>query len=67
VAGFEGILDRHLRVDTFGRKTGLCQVDVIESEGFYKTGDNSQRALEPFFEEVFDKYGLDRPVRAPVL
>jgi hypothetical protein len=42
VAGFEGILVRHLRADAFGRKTGLCQVDIIESEGFYK--DNSQQS-----------------------
>jgi hypothetical protein len=60
VAGLEGVLDRHLRVDAFGSKRGLCQQDVIESTGFFKDGDNSKQVLEPFFEDLFDKCGLDR-------
>jgi len=66
VAGLEGILDRHLRVDAFGRKRGLCQKDIIESEGFFKEGDDSRQVLEPFFEELFDICGLDRPIKTTV-
>jgi hypothetical protein len=66
VAGLEGIRDRYLCVDAFGRKRGLCQVDIIESEGVFKSGDNSQQVLEGFFEEVFDKCGLDRPPKVPI-
>jgi hypothetical protein len=66
VAGLEGVLDRHLRVDAFGRKSGLCQEEIIESEGFFKAGDNAQQVLEPFFESLFDKCGLDRPIKASV-
>ncbi|MFY9559604.1 MAG: hypothetical protein WAQ52_05155 [Terriglobales bacterium] len=66
VAGFEGVRDRHLLEDNFRRKRGLCLVDVIEFEGSFKSGDNAQQILEPFFEEVFEKCGLERPARAPV-
>jgi hypothetical protein len=62
VAGVEGVLNRYLRQDAFGRKSGTCQIDLIESEGFFKAGDDPKAVLEPFFEEVYDKCGLDRPV-----
>lgn len=66
VAGLEGVHDRCLRVDHFGRKIGLCQESVIEFVGSYKTGEKSQQVLETFFEEVFDKCGLTRPAIAPI-
>ncbi len=44
-----------------GPAPATCQVDLIESEGLFKAGDNPKAVLEPFFEEVYDKCGLDRP------
>ncbi|MFZ0954036.1 MAG: hypothetical protein WAN17_17325 [Candidatus Sulfotelmatobacter sp.] len=60
VAGMEGVKNRHLREDRFGRRTGICLVNIIEEEGVLKSGDDPQKAIEPFFEEVFDKCGLRR-------
>jgi len=66
VAGMEGVKDRYLRRDAFGRQIGACMVDAIEEHGVFKSGDNPQDALEPFFEEVFDKCGLPRNSNAAV-
>jgi hypothetical protein len=62
----EGVKDRYLRRDAFGRQIGACMVDAIEAQGVFKSGDNPQDALEPFFEEVFDKCGLPRNSSAVV-
>jgi len=66
VAGFEGIRERYLRENIFGMKSGLCQLDVIESEGTFRAGDDAQLTIEPFFEKVFDQCGVDRPSKDPV-
>jgi hypothetical protein len=65
VAGMEGVQDRHLREDALGRKIGPCLVDVIESEGVFKSGDDARQTLEPFFEKFFEECGLERPSRLP--
>ena len=65
VAGVEGVLDRYLREDSF-RKSGVCSVPTIEVEKFFKLGDDPRDVLEPFFDEVFDKCGLTRPLRGTV-
>jgi hypothetical protein len=65
-AGAEEVLDRHLAADAFGRKSGLCSVPTIGVEEFFKIGDEPRDVLEHFFEEVFDKCGLTRPLRAAV-
>lgn len=66
VAGVEEVLDRHLREDNFGRRSGLCSVPTIEVEEFFKLGDDPRDVLEPFFEEVLDKCGLTRLLRTTV-
>jgi hypothetical protein len=66
ITGVEDILDRHLREDNFQRKSGLCSVPTIEVEEFFKLGDDPRDVLEPFFEEVFDKCGQTRGLRAAV-
>jgi hypothetical protein len=62
VAGVEDVLDRYLWEDNFRRKSGQCSVGTIEVEEFFKLGDNAQDVLSPFFEEVFDKCGMRRPL-----
>ncbi len=60
VAGMEGVRDRALYEDNLRRASGLCMSDVIEAEGTFNTGDDPVKALEPFFEGVFEACGVNR-------
>jgi hypothetical protein len=40
--------------------TGTAMDDFVEDSGIYAPGDNPTEALRPFFEKVFDCFGLQR-------
>jgi hypothetical protein len=43
---------------TFGR----CRANCVDDAGLYKKGDVATEVLRPFFERVFDKCNVRRPV-----
>lgn len=61
VVGIEGILNRKLYVPNGNRVWGPCLGDKIEYNGQYRKGDNIDKMLRPFFENVFDQCGGQRP------
>lgn len=62
IAGMEGLLNRRLALASNPhRNFGRCVVDRIEIDGTYEAGGDSKLVLVPFFEEVFDGCGAQRP------
>lgn len=58
VAGLEGVEGRYLPSrQGVGRGPGPCTEDVIEVTGAYRLGEGAADALQPFFEELYDKCG----------
>jgi hypothetical protein len=57
--GFEGVKGRQLVVRP--RTLGQCVSDRVEGSGSYVEGDVAATLLRPFFEEVYDSCGRQRP------
>lgn len=61
-AGFEGIHGRMLSLpDSFNRARGTAIENRVRDDGQFTLGKNPAEALRPFFEKVFDCFGLRRP------
>jgi hypothetical protein len=61
MVGIEGIKDDQLRIpNRYDRVWGPCLTDMVKREGLYRTGDDTAKLLDPFFNEVFDQCGLER-------
>lgn len=63
ICGMEGVLNRKLLIPgQFGHFEGpLCLADSIVKEGIYNPDEEAYVTLRPFFEEVFEECGIQRP------
>ena len=61
IAGMEEVEGRYLDSGTRFRAYGPCMKNVIEKDGIYRPGDDATLALRPFFDEIFDQCGTERP------
>jgi hypothetical protein len=61
--GFEGIKGRQLIVRN--RNLGQCVANLIEAAGSYGENDRAAELLRPFFEDVYDRCGRERPESKP--
>jgi hypothetical protein len=59
--GFEGISGRMFATrERYARGADTAIDDFVEDSGIYSPGDNAIEALRPFFEKIFDCFGLQR-------
>ena len=49
------------RIRTFPDPRGQCLVDTIVQEGTFAPGESPALALKPFFVDIYDKCGVERP------
>jgi hypothetical protein len=61
VAGMEGFKGRFLVKENSYMKRGPCMNELIETEGIFREGDTPAECLRPFFERVYDAFGMVRP------
>ncbi|ULA65733.1 MAG: hypothetical protein LZF86_240126 [Nitrospira sp.] len=67
IAGITGVKGRQLTVPPESgymdiRTDGpLCVSDSIEVEGTYRAGQTTKEAMLPFYTEIFEKCGMERP------
>ena len=59
-AGFEGISGRMLVLPSFDRARGTAVEGRVFAAGRFTLEDDPVKALRPFFEKVFDCFGLRR-------
>lgn len=69
-AGMVGIKGRHLGYTAppghyFSGEGPKCLTDLIEVSGVYDGSSTTTAALLPFFERLFEKCGLKRPMHLP--
>lgn len=61
IAGMEELEGRYLDSGARFRAYGPCMKNVIEKDGTYLPGDDAALSLRPFFDEIFDQCGTERP------
>jgi hypothetical protein len=62
IAGMEGLTGRRLVVNRREVYHARSHIDVVEAAGtFSGNEDEAKAALEPFFAEIFDAFGMHRP------
>jgi hypothetical protein len=61
IAGMEELEGRYLDSGTKFHAYGPCMKNVIEKDGIYRPGDDATLSLRPFFDEIFDQCGTERP------
>lgn len=63
VAGIVGVKGRYFNLQRYERLSGgqRCVSDLITAEGQYNCEPDPTQALLPFFDQVFEKCGLERP------
>ncbi len=67
IAGMEGLKGRSLYIPAPPGRTALpfppgsCVADDIVVEGLHSPDVAARHSLKPFFEEIYDKCGLERP------
>ena len=66
IAGMEGVNGRYfMPKDALQRKFGPCLSDIPQKEGIFNLEDDPAKALEPFFELVWDQCQVERPKNNP--
>lgn len=61
IVGMERFKGRYLVQENSYVRRGPCMHDRIEDKGVFQKGDNPSDCLRPFFERVFDSFGIVRP------
>jgi hypothetical protein len=61
IAGMEELEGRYLDSGPRFRAYGPCMQRMIEKDGIYRPGDDAALSLRPFFDEIFDQCGTERP------
>ncbi len=68
IAGISGVKGRKIAMPppppgkTYFENVGKeCVTDTIQAQGQYDIGQEPGKVLQPFFEEIFDRCGMERP------